>query len=103
MENCCQIRVLKKPLLNYWYIFTHMYNYVNFIFIVIVTSFNFETQLVHMRSLKLFKVSEILRVATFNIICSATFASNCVDHSCQHPFEVKDFGCCSIALEYKDS
>jgi hypothetical protein len=38
-----------------------------------------------MQSLKLFKVSEILHVATFDIICSSKFASNCVHNSLPTP------------------
>ncbi len=39
-----------------------------------------------MWSLKLFKVYEILRVATFDIICVSKFATNCVDYSLPTPF-----------------
>jgi len=59
--------------------------FFNFIFIVLVTSFNFEAQIIYMWSLKLFKVSECLCVNTLDIICSSKFATNCVDHSLPTP------------------
>ncbi len=52
------------------YIYKNVQWCLNFIFIIIVTSFNFEAQIIYMWSLKLFKVNEILCVATFNIIYS---------------------------------
>jgi len=48
-------------------------------------SFNFEAQINDMWSLKLFKVSEILCVVTFDTICSSKFAINCVDRSLPTP------------------
>jgi hypothetical protein len=48
-------------------------------------SFNFEAQINYMWSLKLFKVSEILCVATFDTICSSKFVTNCVDYSLPTP------------------
>jgi hypothetical protein len=71
------------------YIYTNVQLCFNFIFIILVTSFNFETQIICMRSLKLFKMSEILRVATFDTICSFKFATNCVDHSLTTPQTIK--------------
>jgi hypothetical protein len=38
-----------------------------------------------MRSLKLFKVSEILHIVTFDTICISKFATNCVGHSLPTP------------------
>jgi hypothetical protein len=32
MEDCCQIRDFKKPLLNCWCTFTQMYNYISISF-----------------------------------------------------------------------
>jgi hypothetical protein len=42
------------------YIHTKLQLCLNFIFIILVTSFNFEAQIIYMWSLKLFKVNEIL-------------------------------------------
>jgi hypothetical protein len=62
MENCCQIRVFEKPftklLVN---ICTNVQLCFNSIFIILVTSFNFEFQIIYMWSLNIFKVSEILQ------------------------------------------
>jgi hypothetical protein len=66
------------------YIYTNVQLCFNFIFIILVISFNFETQIIYMRSLKLFKMSEILPIGTSNIICSFKFATNCVIVACQH-------------------
>jgi hypothetical protein len=44
-----------------------------------MTSLNFETKIMYMWSLKLFKVNEILSVVTFVTICSSKFATNYVD------------------------
>jgi hypothetical protein len=68
------------------YIYTNIKLCFSFIFIILVTSFNFEARIIHMWSLKLFKVYEILRVATFDIICVSKFATNCVDYSLPTPF-----------------
>jgi hypothetical protein len=38
-----------------------------------MNSFNFEAQIIYMWSLKLFKMSEILRVVTFDTMCSSKF------------------------------
>jgi hypothetical protein len=68
------------------YIYTNIQVCFSFIFIILVTSFNFGARIIHMWSLKLFKVDEILRVATFDIICGSKFATNCVDCSLPTPF-----------------
>ncbi len=68
------------------YIYTNVQLCFNFIFIIVVTSFNFETQIIYMWSLKLFKVGEILCVVTFDSICNSKFATNCVDRSLPTPF-----------------
>ncbi len=86
-ENCCQIRVFKKTFIKLLvYIYTNVQLCFSFIFIIRVTSFNFEAQIIHMWSLKLFKVDEILCVATFDTICGSKFSTNCVDCSLATPF-----------------
>jgi hypothetical protein len=67
------------------YIYTSVQLCLNFIFIILVNSFNFETQIIYMWSLKLFKVSEFLHVGTFDITCNSKFASNCVHCSLPTP------------------
>ncbi len=71
----------------------------NFIFIIHVTSSNFETQIIYMWSLKLFKVNEILHVTTLDIMCSSKFASNCVHHSLPTPNTLHES---SIAPKFLD-
>jgi hypothetical protein len=63
------------------YIYTNVQLCLDFIFIILVTSFNFEAQIIYMRFLKLFKVSEILHITTFDTISSSKFTSNCVNCS----------------------
>jgi hypothetical protein len=41
------------------YIYTNVQLYLNFIFVILVTSFTFEAQIIYIWSLKLFKMSEI--------------------------------------------
>jgi len=72
-------------------IYTNVKLYFNFIFIIHVTFFNFEAQIIYMWSFKLFKVSEILHVATFDITCSSKFASNCVHYSLPTPNTLHEF------------
>jgi hypothetical protein len=61
------------------YIYANVKLCFNFIFIIFVTSFNFEAQIIFMWPLKLFKVSEILHIDTFDTICISKFATNCVN------------------------
>jgi hypothetical protein len=62
MENCCQIRIFLKPFTKLLvYIYTNVQLCFNFIFIIFVTSFNFEARIIYVWSLKLFIVSEILQ------------------------------------------
>jgi len=63
------------------YIYTNVQLFLNFIFIILVAFFDFEAQIIYMWSLKLFQVTKILLVATFDIIRSSKFATNCVDRS----------------------
>ncbi len=76
---------LKKIIKLLVSIYTNVQLCLNFIFIILMISFNFEAQIIYMWSLKLFKVNEILHLATFDTICSSKFASNCVHRSLPTP------------------
>jgi hypothetical protein len=91
------------------YIYTNVQLYLNFIFIILLTSLNFETQMIYMWFKKLFKVSEIIHVATFDITCNSKFASNYVH--CSLPTLVNELisewnyvhhWCVQCALDYSN-
>jgi hypothetical protein len=87
MKNCYQIKGFLKTFIKLLvYIYTNVQLCFSFIFIILVISFNFEAQIIHMWSLKLFKVDESLRVTTFDTICVFKFAINCVNCSLPTPF-----------------
>ncbi len=77
---------LKTFIILLVYIYTNVQLCFSFIFITLVTSFNFEAWIIHMWFFKLFKVDEILHVATFHTICGSKFTTNCVDCTLPTPF-----------------
>jgi hypothetical protein len=94
------------------YIYTNVQLSLNFISIILVNSSNFETQIIYIWSFKLFKVSEILCVVTFDITCNSKFASNCVQ--CSLPTRINEliskwndvyYWCvqCALVYSYQDS
>ncbi len=70
------------------YIYTNAQLWFNFIFMILVTSFYFEVQIIYVWSLKWFKMKEVLCVVTFDTICSSKFQTKCVNCSMQTPQHV---------------
>jgi hypothetical protein len=68
MENYCQITFFLIFIKLLVYIYTNAQVCLNFIFMILVTSFNFEVQIIYMRFKKKFKVNEISPIATFDTI-----------------------------------
>jgi hypothetical protein len=70
-------------LLMYIYIKTQLW--INFIFMVYIIGLIFKAQINWMWFLEEFKVSEILHVMTFDIICSFNFDTKCVHYTMETP------------------
>jgi hypothetical protein len=52
---------------------------------VYIIGASFKAQINLMQFLEEFKVSEILRVVTFNIICTSNFDTKCLHHTMKTP------------------
>ncbi len=89
MKKCCQILVLKTFIKLLVYIYTNVQLCLNFIFIILVTSFNFEAQIIYLWSLKLFKVNEILCVLLLILYVIQNLYQICVHCSLPATYWIK--------------